>query len=232
MSAIRAGRSRSGPQTSEQTRARYPDEEGYIERDGVRVFYEVYGDGEPTILFLPDLDAGPLADLEDADPLPRPPLTASSSSTRAETARATGRRDAEAYAESEFAQDASTSWTRPGPSARSSSALSRGAQRALLLAAEHPERVHRRSSSSGPWFPASRSLGGLRWRLMSHPRLRPLLMRKPLTTRSWAKFNAHYIRGDYRDFVEWFIGMAPTNRIRRRASTTASSAGSRPIPRR
>ena len=26
---------------------------GYIERDGVRVFYEVYGDGEPTILLLP-----------------------------------------------------------------------------------------------------------------------------------------------------------------------------------
>ena len=27
----------------EQSRARYPDEEGYVERDGVRVFYEVYG---------------------------------------------------------------------------------------------------------------------------------------------------------------------------------------------
>ena len=37
----------------EQTRARYPDEEGYVERDGVRVFYEVYGTGEPTILLLP-----------------------------------------------------------------------------------------------------------------------------------------------------------------------------------
>src|SRR5262249_30299398 len=37
----------------EQTRARYPDAEGYVERDGVRVFYEVYGEGEPTILLLP-----------------------------------------------------------------------------------------------------------------------------------------------------------------------------------
>ena len=37
----------------EQSRARYPDEEGYVERDGVRVFYEVYGSGEPTILLLP-----------------------------------------------------------------------------------------------------------------------------------------------------------------------------------
>jgi hypothetical protein len=40
-------------QASEQTRARYPDEEGYVERDGVRVSYEVYGEGEPTVLLLP-----------------------------------------------------------------------------------------------------------------------------------------------------------------------------------
>jgi pimeloyl-ACP methyl ester carboxylesterase len=37
----------------EQTRARYPDECGYAERDGVRVYYEAYGRGEPAILFLP-----------------------------------------------------------------------------------------------------------------------------------------------------------------------------------
>src|SRR6185436_4345372 len=37
----------------EQSRARYPDSEGYVERDGVRVFYEVYGEGEPTVMFVP-----------------------------------------------------------------------------------------------------------------------------------------------------------------------------------
>jgi len=37
----------------EQMRARYPDECGYAKRDGVRVYYEAYGTGEPTILFLP-----------------------------------------------------------------------------------------------------------------------------------------------------------------------------------
>ena len=37
----------------EQTRACYPDAEGYLERDGVRVFYEVYGTGGPAILLLP-----------------------------------------------------------------------------------------------------------------------------------------------------------------------------------
>jgi len=39
--------------TREQTRARYPDEEGYVERDGVRVFWERYGTGEPTFLLPP-----------------------------------------------------------------------------------------------------------------------------------------------------------------------------------
>src|SRR2546427_1881568 len=41
------------PPRREQTRARYPDKTGFVERDGVRVFYEVYGSGEPTILLLP-----------------------------------------------------------------------------------------------------------------------------------------------------------------------------------
>ena len=43
----------SHPSAPEQTRARYPDESGYVERAGVRIFYEVYGSGEPTVLLLP-----------------------------------------------------------------------------------------------------------------------------------------------------------------------------------
>lgn len=38
---------------SEPTRARYPDEEGFVERDGVRVGYELYEGPEPTVLFGP-----------------------------------------------------------------------------------------------------------------------------------------------------------------------------------
>ena len=37
----------------EQTRARYPDQTGFVERDGVRVFWESYGSGDQTILLLP-----------------------------------------------------------------------------------------------------------------------------------------------------------------------------------
>lgn len=35
------------------SRAAQPDDEGYVERDGVRILWERYGDGRPTILFLP-----------------------------------------------------------------------------------------------------------------------------------------------------------------------------------
>jgi pimeloyl-ACP methyl ester carboxylesterase/predicted glycosyltransferase len=38
---------------AEQTRACYPDAQGYVDREGVQIFWERYGDGEPTILFLP-----------------------------------------------------------------------------------------------------------------------------------------------------------------------------------
>ena len=34
-------------------RAREPDESGYVERDGVNLYYEVYGSGEPTVFLLP-----------------------------------------------------------------------------------------------------------------------------------------------------------------------------------
>ena len=34
-------------------RAREPDRAGYVERDGVRVYYECFGEGEQTIVFPP-----------------------------------------------------------------------------------------------------------------------------------------------------------------------------------
>ena len=40
-------------EAARESRARYPDAEGYVERDGVKIFYEVYGEEGPTILLLP-----------------------------------------------------------------------------------------------------------------------------------------------------------------------------------
>lgn len=37
----------------EQMRARYPDDQGFVERDGVRVFWERYGEHGPAVLLMP-----------------------------------------------------------------------------------------------------------------------------------------------------------------------------------
>src|SRR5688572_17039649 len=34
-------------------RAKLPDRDGYVERDGVKLYYEVYGDGPQAMVFLP-----------------------------------------------------------------------------------------------------------------------------------------------------------------------------------
>ena len=34
-------------------RACKPNRDGYVERDGVKIYYEVFGAGEPTVLLLP-----------------------------------------------------------------------------------------------------------------------------------------------------------------------------------
>jgi hypothetical protein len=39
-------------------RARKPDADGYAERNGVKIYYEVFGTGTPTILLLPAWSVG------------------------------------------------------------------------------------------------------------------------------------------------------------------------------
>ena len=132
----------------EQSRARYPDETGFIERDGVRVFWESYGRGRPDGALPSDLVTRAFADLEGADPLLRPALPGPLASTRAATAAPTGPQKPSAYDESEFMQDALDVMDACGVDGAICVGLSTGAQRAMLLAAEHPgagggDRLHR-----------------------------------------------------------------------------------------
>src|SRR4026208_2094966 len=57
----------------EQTRARYPDESGYVERDGVNLYYEVYGSGEPTVFLLPTWSIIHSRHWKEQPPQPPPP---------------------------------------------------------------------------------------------------------------------------------------------------------------
>jgi pimeloyl-ACP methyl ester carboxylesterase/predicted glycosyltransferase len=186
----------------EQSRARYPDEEGYVERDGVRVFWERYGDGDPTLLLLPTwtLLHSRIWKAQIAYLARHFRVVTFDPRGNGKSARP---RHPALYAESEFAADALAVMDATDTDQAVLVSLSRGAQRALLLAAQHPERVLA-AAFIGPWFPASR-LGGLRWRAMAKPRLRTLMLRPPVAARGWLKFNGSHWRADYGDFVEWFV---------------------------
>ena len=180
----------------EQTRARYPDESGFVERDGVRIFYEVYGDGRADGPAAADVVDHPLAPLEDADPVPRAPLPrrhlrrARQRPLRpaAEPARTTS---------AEFAADALAVLDATGDGARRrSSSLSLGAQRALLLAAEHPERVDG-LVFIGPALPLAAACRAAR---------RARLRRASSTpTRAGRSTTATTGSRDYRGFLEFFF---------------------------
>jgi len=187
---------------TEQTRACYPDDEGYVERGGVRVFWERYGDGDPTLLLLPTwtLLHSRIWKAQIAYLARHFRVVTFDPRGNGKSDRPT---DPRLYSESEFCADAVAVMNATETERAVIVGFSRGAQRTLLLAAEHPERVLA-AAFIGPWFPAS-PVGGLRWRIMAHPRLRGMMSRRPIMSRWWGKFNGVYWRSDYSDFVEWFI---------------------------
>jgi pimeloyl-ACP methyl ester carboxylesterase len=184
------------PEVPEQARATYPDATGSIERDGVRVFYEVYGSGEPTVLLLPtwSIIHSRLWKLQIPDLARRFRVVAFDPRGNGRSDRPTS---AQAYAETEFAADALAVMDATGTDRAVLVSLSMGAQRALLLASEHPERVAG-AVFIGPALPLTPTLPGRDpMREFNEPRD---------TDEGWAKYNSHYWRRDYRGFLEFFFG--------------------------
>ena len=186
----------------EQSRARYPDETGFIERGGVRVFWESYGEGEQTVLFLPTWSL-----VHSRVWKAQIPYFARHFRVVCFDPRGNGRSDRPSrpadYSEAEFAQDALDVMDACGVDRAVCVALSRGAQRGMLLAADHPDRVAGMVFIA-PWAPVSR-LASLRWRAMAHPRLVPFALKPPISTRGWGKYNlAYWKAGGYADFVQWW----------------------------
>jgi pimeloyl-ACP methyl ester carboxylesterase len=115
--------------------------------------------------------------------------------------RGNGRSDrpaiADAYAETEFAADTLAVMDATGTERAVLVSLSMGAQRGLIVASEHPDRVAGAVFIS-PALPLERVVPG-------RERVREFL--EPLDTdEGWAKYNSHYWRRDYRGFVEFFFG--------------------------
>jgi pimeloyl-ACP methyl ester carboxylesterase/predicted glycosyltransferase len=176
----------------EQSRARYPDSSGYIKRDGVRLYYEVYGSGGPTVFLLPTWSI-----IHSRHWKMQIPYLARHCRVLTFDGRGNGRSDrpAAGYGEEEFAADAVAVMEATATERAVIVSLSVGAQRALILAAEHPDRV------TGAVFicPAV-------------PLASPLEERSRYpwdevlpTDEGWAKDNLYYWLRDYRGFLEFFF---------------------------
>ncbi|MEO8572029.1 MAG: alpha/beta hydrolase [Chloroflexota bacterium] len=187
-----AAATRAGPR--EQTRARYPDRTGFVERDGVRTHWEVCGNGEPAILFAPTWSI-----VHSRIWKAQVPYFARRHKVVTVDARGNGASDrpatADAYNEREIAADLLATLDATGTERAVVVSLSLGAQRALVLAAEHPERVHG-LVFLGPAVP----LGDGPAR-DSGPFDDP-----PAANEGWALYNRHAWRRDYARFLEFFFG--------------------------
>jgi pimeloyl-ACP methyl ester carboxylesterase len=178
----------------EQTRARYPDEEGYVERDGVGVYWERYGDGDPTILLLPTWSI-----IHSRHWKAQIPYLARHFRVLTFDGRGNGKSDRPtdsiAYTEAEFAADALAVMEATGTERAVVAGLSCGALWGTLLAADHPERVQG-AVFIGPAVPlapphAERTV------YSSHEQLD--------TDEGWAKYNHYYWLEHQREFLEFFF---------------------------
>jgi pimeloyl-ACP methyl ester carboxylesterase/predicted glycosyltransferase len=185
--------------TREQTRARYPDAEGFVERDGQRLFYEIYGDDEETLFLLPTWSL-----VHSRHWKMQIPYFARHFRVLAMDGLGNGLsercRDPERYGPTEFARDCVAVMEESATERALLVSLSRGAQFALELARLAPERVAG-AAFIGPMFPYTLS----QWSLLLHPRLASRFARPAPVYRWWGRMNAVLWMQDYPGFATWFI---------------------------
>jgi pimeloyl-ACP methyl ester carboxylesterase len=187
--------------TTEPTRARYPDEEGFVERDGVRVFYEVYGEGQPTIVLVPGWSLVHARMWK-----PQIPYLARHFRVIAFDPRGNGRSDRPSdpglYGQAEVVGDVLQMLDSTGTDRVVLVGDGNGAQQVMLFTAEHPDRVLG-AALIAPFFPISRfRLLSILWRL-------PIgAFERPGIYRWFGRFNANYWRRDWPGFVEWWFARA------------------------
>jgi pimeloyl-ACP methyl ester carboxylesterase len=176
-------------------RACQPVADGYVERDGVKVHYELFGTGEPTVLLLPTWSI-----MHSRHWKMQVPYLARHCRVLTFDGRGNGRSDRptepEAYAEREFAADALAVMDATQTPRAIIVGFSMGAHRGLLLAANHPERVQAAVFIGGN-YPG----GG-----------QPVAERTVYswedeldTDEGWAKHNRHYWLRDYQGYLEFFM---------------------------
>ena len=182
---------------TEQTRARHPDEAGFIERGGVRVHWERHGDGEPTLLLLPAWSI-----IHSRQWKAQVPYLARHYRVLTFDPRGNGRSDrpptAEAYDDDQYVADALAVLDAAGTREAVLVGLSRGGRWAVELAACRPERVLG-AVLIDPAVPFMAPLP---------PEQDNSFHEELDRSDGWAKFNRHYWLREYQDFLEFFASQA------------------------
>ncbi len=183
----------------EQSRARYADRSEFIVRDGVRIHYEVYGEGEPTMLFLPTWSV-----VHSRMWKMQLPYFARHARVITFDGRGNGLSDRprgpDAYRVQEFAADAVAVLDATDTATAVLVAESCGAMWASLVAANHPDRVDKLVYIA----PAVGLAPNGPDRQLYH------FDRSYDTYEGWAKYNRHYWLYDYRDFLLFFFAQCFT----------------------
>jgi pimeloyl-ACP methyl ester carboxylesterase/predicted glycosyltransferase len=176
-------------------RARQPDRSGHVERDRVRTYYEIHGQGDHSILLLPAW-----AIVHSRLWKAQIPYLARHYRVIAFDGRGNGLSDrphgADAYRDSEYIADALAVLDATDTASAVVVGLSLGGHLAAIITARHPERVIG-AVLIAPTAPFGPPVIG-----------RSDFLAELNSDEGWAKFNRDYWRRDYRRFTEFFFSQA------------------------
>ena len=181
---------------AEQRRARYPDASGFVERDGGRVFWERYGEGEPPIVFVPpwQIVHSRVWKAQIPDFARRHVVVAWDNRGNGRSDRPT---DPVAHTTRARAANLGAVMDASGVRAAVLVGLSSSSGPMILFAAEQPERVLGLAfvCPATPFGEPGRS-----WHVRFDDRL--------ADDAGWNRENIHFWRRDYRAYLEFFFGEA------------------------
>jgi pimeloyl-ACP methyl ester carboxylesterase len=180
-------------------RARRPDQSGYRDRGGVKLYWELFGSGDQTVFFLPTWSI-----VHSRHWKAQIPYFARHFRVLTFDGRGNGLSDRPPdpsdYSDEVFAADALAVMDATDTRSAALVSLSAGARWALLMAAEHPQRVAA-AAFIGPSAPLAPG---------NDERVKAIenFGRSRQQYEGWQKYNRHYWLQDYRGFLEFFFEQA------------------------